>query len=187
MCCSPAGTFADLKHLKGRGGTNVALDYHLRRGDVETALARRRPRLRAHVQLRAILHAPFEPFVSLAETRSDNELTIHTASTVPSFVRMEDRAPVRLAGEQSRVERPFSAAASAAKLYIKLEALVAALALIVRRPVRIALTMEEQFYMITKHGTTVRMKTGVKKTARSLRASSRRIGTAAPSPISVRA
>src|SRR5215813_13325093 len=24
----PAGTFADLKHLKGRGGTNVALDYH---------------------------------------------------------------------------------------------------------------------------------------------------------------
>jgi CO/xanthine dehydrogenase Mo-binding subunit len=36
----PAGTFADLKHLKGRGGTNVALDYHLRRG----------PRLRAHLQ-----------------------------------------------------------------------------------------------------------------------------------------
>ena len=31
----PAGTFADLKHLKGRGGTNVALDYHLRRGDVD--------------------------------------------------------------------------------------------------------------------------------------------------------
>src|SRR6185437_1382728 len=29
----PAGTFADLKHLKGRTGTNVALDYHLRRGD----------------------------------------------------------------------------------------------------------------------------------------------------------
>ena len=27
----PAGTFADLKHLKGRKGTNVALDYRLRR------------------------------------------------------------------------------------------------------------------------------------------------------------
>src|SRR5580704_4309156 len=33
----PAGTFADLKHLKGRKGTNVALDYHLRRGDVDKA------------------------------------------------------------------------------------------------------------------------------------------------------
>ena len=36
----PAGTFADLKHLKGRTGTNVALDYHLRRGDVDAAIAR---------------------------------------------------------------------------------------------------------------------------------------------------
>src|SRR6201995_3056391 len=30
----PAGTFPDLKHLKGRTNTNVALDFHLRRGDV---------------------------------------------------------------------------------------------------------------------------------------------------------
>src|SRR6266568_7900555 len=27
----PAGTFADLKHLKGRKGTNIALDFRLRR------------------------------------------------------------------------------------------------------------------------------------------------------------
>ena len=33
----PAGTFADLKHLQGRKGTNVALDYHLRRGNVDFA------------------------------------------------------------------------------------------------------------------------------------------------------
>src|SRR5205085_38432 len=35
----PAGTFADLKHLAGRTDTNVALDFQLRRGDVETAFA----------------------------------------------------------------------------------------------------------------------------------------------------
>jgi len=35
----PAGTFPDLKHLQGRKGTNVALDYHLRRGDVEQGCA----------------------------------------------------------------------------------------------------------------------------------------------------
>ena len=29
----PAGTFPDLKHLKGSKNTNVALDFHLRRGD----------------------------------------------------------------------------------------------------------------------------------------------------------
>src|ERR687897_2968182 len=34
----PAGTFPDLKHLKGRTNTNVALDFHLRRGNAETAM-----------------------------------------------------------------------------------------------------------------------------------------------------
>ncbi|MBV9968768.1 MAG: hypothetical protein JO228_02200, partial [Xanthobacteraceae bacterium] len=31
----PAGTFADLKHLKGAKGTNIALDYQMRSGDVD--------------------------------------------------------------------------------------------------------------------------------------------------------
>src|SRR3954447_9701553 len=35
----PAGTFADLKHLKGRRDTNIALDFKLRRGDVDKAFA----------------------------------------------------------------------------------------------------------------------------------------------------
>src|SRR5688500_1095307 len=34
----PAGTFPDLKHLQGKRDTNIALDYRLRRGDVEAAL-----------------------------------------------------------------------------------------------------------------------------------------------------
>jgi CO/xanthine dehydrogenase Mo-binding subunit len=53
-----------------------------------------------------------------------------------------------------------------AKVYVKLEALVTALALIVRRPVKVALTMEEQFYMITKHPATFRIKSGVGKDGR---------------------
>ena len=46
---------------------------------------------------------------------------------------------------------PYLGGGFGAKLYIKLEALVAALALLARRPVKIALTMEEQFFTITKH------------------------------------
>ena len=33
----PAGTFADLKHLKNAKDTNMALDYRLRRGDFDKA------------------------------------------------------------------------------------------------------------------------------------------------------
>ena len=62
-----------------------------------------------------------------------------------------------------RVRTAFLGGGFGAKLYIKLEAMVAVCALLVRKPVRIALTMDEQFYTITKHGATVRIKTGVKQ------------------------
>ena len=35
----PAGTFADLKHLKGKKQTNIALDAQVRHGDVERGVA----------------------------------------------------------------------------------------------------------------------------------------------------
>jgi CO/xanthine dehydrogenase Mo-binding subunit len=161
----PAGTFADLKHLKGRGGTNVALDYHLRRGDVDKAMAEADHVIEHTFKTQQCLHVPFETFVSIAEPR-DNGLTIHTANQSPSFVRIEI---ARLFGWQEnrvRVKVPYLGGGFGGKLYIKLEALVAALSMLVRRPVKIALTMEEQFYMITKHATTFRIKSGVSKDGR---------------------
>ena len=61
---------------------------------------------------------------------------------------------------------PYLGGGFGGKLYIKLEALVTALSMIVRRPVKVALTMEEQFYTITKHPSTFRIKTGVDKNGR---------------------
>jgi CO/xanthine dehydrogenase Mo-binding subunit len=158
----PAGTFADLKHLKGKKHTNIALDAQVRHGDVERGFAMADHIFEDTFKSGQVMHTPLEPFVSLAETRSGKELTIHTASQSPSFVRMEVARMLGWQENKVRVRAAFLGGGFGAKLYIKLEALVAVLALIVRRPVRIGLTMEEQFYTITKHGTTVRMKTGVK-------------------------
>src|ERR1700751_1495910 len=47
-----------------------------------------------------------------------------------------------------------------------MEALATALSMIARRPVKVALTMEEQFYTITRHPSTCGIKTGVDKTGR---------------------
>jgi len=156
----PAGTFADLKHLKGRSGTNVALDYHLRRGDVDAAMARADRVIEHTFKTQQCLHLPFEPFVSVAEP-GDGVLTIHTASQTPSFVRTEIARLFGWPENRVRVKVPHLGGGFGAKVYVKLEALVAALALMVRRPVKIALTMEEQFYVITKHPTTFRIKSGV--------------------------
>src|SRR5580658_4680196 len=161
----PAGTFADLKHLKGRGGTNVALDYHLRRGDVEKAMAGADHVIEHTFKTQQCLHLAFEPFVSLAEP-GDNKLTIYTANQSPSFVRIEIARLFGWPENRVRVKVPYLGGGFGSKVYVKLEALVSALAMLVRRPVKIVLTMEEQFYMITKHATTFRIKSGVDKTGR---------------------
>ena len=156
----PAGTFADLKHLKGRTGTNVALDYHLRRGDVDAAMARAAHVIAHTFRTQQCLHVPFEPFVAVAEP-GDGTLTIYTSNQTPSFVRTEIARLFGWPENRVRVKVPFLGGGFGAKVYVKLEALVAVLAMLTRRPVKIALTMEEQFYMITKHPTTFRIKSGV--------------------------
>jgi CO/xanthine dehydrogenase Mo-binding subunit len=161
----PAGTFADLKHLKGRKGTNVALDYHLRRGEPDAAMARADRVFEHTFKTQQCLHLPFETFVAIAEP-GDERLTIHTSNQTPSFVRIEIARLFGWPENRVRVKVPYLGGGFGAKVYVKLEALVAALAMLVRRPVKIVLTMEEQFYMITKHATTFRIKSGVNKDGR---------------------
>jgi CO/xanthine dehydrogenase Mo-binding subunit len=161
----PAGTFPDLKHLQGKRDTNIALDYRLRRGDAQAAF-RAANRVFEHTfRTQQVLHVPLEPFVSAAEA-GDGALTIHTASQSPSFVRIEMARLLGWPENKVRVKVPYLGGGFGAKIYIKLEALVAVAALIVSRPVKISLTMEEQFYTLTKHAATLRIKSGVTKDGR---------------------
>lgn len=157
----PAGTFADLKHLAGRRNTNVTLDYHLRRGDVEKGFAAAEHVFEHVFRTQQVLHVPLESHASLAEPGIDS-LVIHSSTQTPSFVRSEIARLLGWPENRVSVRVPFLGGGFGAKVYVKLEALAAALALIVRRPVKLALTMEEQFYTISKHATTFRIKSGVK-------------------------
>ncbi len=161
----PAGTFPDLKHLKGRTNTNIALDFHLRRGDAARALGDVHRVFEHRFRTQQVMHTPLEPLVSVAES-TENSLTIHTASQSPSFVRIEIARLLGWPENKVRVRVPFLGGGFGAKLYIKLEALVAALSLLVRRPVKVSLTMEEQFFTITKHASTFRIKSGVTRDGR---------------------
>jgi CO/xanthine dehydrogenase Mo-binding subunit len=161
----PAGTFPDLKHLKGRKHTNVALDFHLRRGDAPGALKKADRVFEHRFRTQQVMHTPLEPLVSVAES-TDSSLTIHTASQSPSFVRIEVARLLGWPENRIRVRVPFLGGGFGAKLYIKLEALVAVLSLLTKRPVKVSLTMEEQFFTITKHATTFRIKSGVTQDGR---------------------
>jgi CO/xanthine dehydrogenase Mo-binding subunit len=156
----PAGTFPDLKHLKGRKDTNLALDFKLRYGDVETGFAQADRIIEHRFRVQPVMHTPLEPMVSIGEPIGDS-LTLYSSTQMPSFVRTE---VARLLGWQQsrvRVKSGLLGGGFGAKVYIKLEALVAALALLVQRPVKVSLTMEEQFYTITNHAATLRIRSGV--------------------------
>src|SRR5262249_13842620 len=126
----PAGTFPDLKHLVGRRDTNVALDFRLRRGDAEGAFAQADRVFEHTFRTQQVLHAPLEPPVSVAEP-GDGTITLHTSSQAPSFVRIEIARLLGWPENRVRVKVPYVGGGFGAKLYIRLEALVAALALIV--------------------------------------------------------
>ena len=81
---------------------------------------------------------------------------------MPSFVRIEIARLLGWPENRVRVKVAHLGGGFGAKVYIKLEALAAAAPLIVRKPVKIALTMDEQFLTLTKHPTTFRIKSGVK-------------------------
>src|SRR5687768_6396244 len=161
----PAGTFPDLKHLKGKRDTNVALDFRLRRGDAAAALKRAHRVFEHRFRTQQVMHTPLEPLVCAAES-TETSITIHTASQSPSFVRIEIARLLGWPENRVRVRVPFLGGGFGAKLYIKLEALVSVLSLMTRRPVKISLTMEEQFFTITKHASTFRIRSGVTQDGR---------------------
>jgi CO/xanthine dehydrogenase Mo-binding subunit len=161
----PAGTFPDLKHLKGKKNTNLALDFHLRRGDAAAAFKTAHQVFEHRFRTQQVMHTPLEPLVSVAECTEDT-LTLHTASQSPSFVRIEIARLFGWPENRVRVRVPFLGGGFGAKLYIKLEAMVAVLSRLTRRPVKVSLGMDEQFFHITKHATTFRIKSGVDQAGR---------------------
>jgi CO/xanthine dehydrogenase Mo-binding subunit len=163
----PAGTFADLKHLKDAKDTNTALDYRLRKGDAQ-AHFKTAPHVFEHeFKTQKVLHLSFEPHATIADYK-DNNATVYTASQGPSFVRTELARLLGWPENKVRIKVPFLGSGYGSKLYIKLEALALACSMIARRPVKVALTMEELFYQITKHPSTFRIKSAVDKDGKIL-------------------
>jgi CO/xanthine dehydrogenase Mo-binding subunit len=161
----PAKTFADLKHLVGRSNTNVAIEFKLNRGDAERAFTDADHVFEHTFRVPTVTHTPLESHVSLAEMNG-SVLTIHTASQMPSFVRIEIARLLGWPENRVRVKVLQLGGGFAAKTYIKLEAIVALATLLSNRPVKIAATMDEQFYIIASHATTCRIKSGVSKSGR---------------------
>ncbi|MDX3904994.1 MAG: xanthine dehydrogenase family protein molybdopterin-binding subunit [Pigmentiphaga sp.] len=161
----PAGTFADLKHLDGIRDTNVALTFGVKKGNVDQAFRQAHRVFKHTFKTQQVMHTPLEPMVSVADVRHAHAV-IYTASQTPSFARTEIARLLGWRENQVTIKTAFLGGGFGCKLYVKLEPLAVALSMLCRRPVRVALTMAEQFYTITRHATTFNIETAVTQEGR---------------------
>ena len=161
----PAKAFADLAHVKAGEQSNICYQFKLRVGDVDKAFAEAERIFDDTFTSPPAQHVPMEPHVTLAYLDEHERLNIWTASQSPSYVRTEIAATFGIPMHRIRVRVPYLGGGYGAKLYAKLEPLVTALTLITKKPVRYALTREEEFLTITKHKVVTKIKTAIKNGA----------------------
>jgi len=123
---------------------NVSGVAHLKRGDVDTALAAADAVVRSTYHVAAVHHAFLEPHVCIARPEPDGGLTIWAPTQGPFFVRDHIAQLTGLAGSKIRVY-PLPVGGGFGGKVELLEPLVALLALRVRRPVRLALSRSHEF------------------------------------------
>ena len=165
----PSGAFADLAHVQAGDQSNICYHYKLRKGDVEKAFAEADRIFEDVFTAPPAQHVPMEPHVSLAYVDEGGRINIHTASQSPSFVRGELARMLGVPMNRIRVRVPYLGGGYGAKLYNKLEPIVAILAMKTGRPVKYSLSREEEFQTVTKHGVVVKLKTAVKGSAMTAR------------------
>lgn len=156
-----SASFADLKHFSDRAGTNVNLHYALRRGDVARGLEEADRVFEHTFRTPPICHTALEPLISVAELGDRGTITVHSATQNPSIIRVDLARLFGVPENKVKVRTAFLGGGFGGKLYPKLEPIAAVCARLTRRPVRIALTMDEQFFTGTRHATTTTLRTGV--------------------------
>src|SRR5262247_3172054 len=158
----PAKAFADLAHVKAGQQSNICYHFKLRTGDVDKAFAEADRVFEDTFSSPPAQHMPMEPHVTLVYLDEQERLNVWTASQSPSYVRTELSNTFGIPMHHIRVRVPYIGGGYGAKLYAKLEPLVTALALVTKKPVRYALTREEEFLTITKHKVITKIKTAIK-------------------------
>lgn len=158
----PAKAFADLAHVKPGHKSNICYQFKLRRGDVDKAFSEADRIFEDTFSSPPAQHMPMEPHITLAYLDEKQRMNVWTTSQTPSYVRTELSNTFGFPLNRIRVRIPYLGGGYGAKLYAKLEPLVMALALVTNKPVRYALTREEEFLTITKHKVITKIKSAIK-------------------------
>jgi len=139
---------------------NVLGRWHLANGDLASARAGAELHFRHEFASPAAQHVSLEPHVCIARWR-DGALETWTTSQNPSRVAEELARIFSLDAGQVRLHVPSLGGAYGGKNHAKHEPLVAFIARLAGRPVRLINRREDEFLTVTKHPARIHLETGV--------------------------
>ncbi len=156
-----APSFVDVA-VRGALERNICSTYRIARGDVDQALAHADTVFEHTFSSPAVQHVPLESHACVAIWRG-GRLTVHSGTQTPFIVRSQLAEIFGVPHSRVRVVAPPLGGGFGAKTYANIEPLVAALSYLIRRPVRLHLSRDEEFVTVTKHAMQVTLTTGVSR------------------------
>jgi CO/xanthine dehydrogenase Mo-binding subunit len=143
-------------------GTNVCHRFRIRHGDVAAGFADADVVVQREFRTPSAAHAPMEPHAVLAEW-DDGRLTVTTGTQTPFNLRTDLATAFGVTDEDVRVIAPPMGGSFGAKTFVRVEALVAALARKAGRPVKAVLDRTEEFVTLNRHPATMRVRLGANR------------------------
>jgi CO/xanthine dehydrogenase Mo-binding subunit len=143
-------------------GSNVCHRFLIRHGDAARAMAEADVVVEEVYRTPSAAHMPLEPHAALAEWDGDR-LTLWTATQTPFNVRTDLAGVFGLAEERIRIVAPLMGGSFGAKTFVRLEAVVAALARKAGAPVKAVLDRTEEFATLNRHPATMRVRIGARR------------------------
>jgi CO/xanthine dehydrogenase Mo-binding subunit len=143
-------------------GSNVCHRFRIRQGDAASALASADVVVEEVYRTPSAAHAPMEPHATLAEW-GEGRLTLWTGTQTPFNLRADLARVFGMPEEQIRVIAPPMGGSFGAKTFVRLEAVVAALARATGAPVKAVLERTEEFVTLNRHPATMRVRLGARR------------------------
>jgi CO/xanthine dehydrogenase Mo-binding subunit len=158
----PSAHFRDLTSLRPKAGTNICHQFSYERGDVASGFAESDLVVEQTYTFPMVHHYSLEPHCAIALVDGQG-ITVWASTQHPFPVRKELAEMFGLPLARVQVIVPYLGGAFGNKSYTKIEPLTIALAAHVRRPVRLALTVEEAFKSVRRAAVRYRLRTGVRR------------------------
>lgn len=153
--------------LNPGAGTNVCNSFKIRRGDLEAAFAQADFVFEHRFTTPPIQHCPIETCGAIAYSEASGQLTVWSGTQGPHLLKQLLCKTFGLPGGKVRVIQPPYGGGFGGKVPMHVEPIAVALSMQCHMPVRLALNREEEFAASTvRHGSIVRVKSGVTKDGR---------------------